>query len=106
MIESHTAVVERESRFRGEYTTEPYEAAWASDALFFVQCHTEGAPAHHARVQISPDGMRWCDEGTTLEVPSGELTHARVSRFGGWLRLAGDTGGDEVTLTVYLVLEG
>ena len=34
---SYTAVVERNALWQGEFATEPYEAAWASEAIFFVR---------------------------------------------------------------------
>lgn len=106
MIESHTAVLERETPLNGGYATEPYETAWASEAIFFatVRGDVEG---HDARVQISPDGMRWCDEGTVIRVEPGQLTHAKVSHFGGWLRIMADrVPPGESALTVVLTVKG
>ena len=64
-----------------------------------------GAVAH---VQISPDGIHWCDEGTTLELPTAAdgLAFAKVTHFGGWLRLVGKLP-DSAALKViaYLVLK-
>ena len=34
---SYTAVVERNTLWQGEFATEPYEAAWATEAIFFVR---------------------------------------------------------------------
>ena len=34
---SYTAVVERNALWQGDFATEPYEAAWASEAIFFVR---------------------------------------------------------------------
>lgn len=107
MRESHTAVLERETELTGAYETEPYEAAWATEAIFFVR--VEGEPVEQrARVQVSPDGMHWCDEGTALRFEGGgRLAHAKVTHFGGWLRLVGEVaGGAPLRLTVHLVLKG
>jgi len=95
--------------WRGDFVVEPYEAAWASEAIYFVRVlAAENLPAHSmARAQISPDGIHWCDEGTTvpLLVEPG-LTFARVSHFGGWLRLTGNLAyGANLTVIVYLVLK-
>lgn len=123
MIESHTAVLERHTPVRGPYATEPYEAAWAREAVFFVRAEPARAdPAeaeappesvdgaqlpHTARVQISPDGMHWCDEGGSTSVRPGELAYVRVAHFGGWLRIAGDVDEQtELDLSVHLVLKG
>jgi hypothetical protein len=93
---TYTAVVARGETWAGRVETEPYEAAWAGEAIFFVRA-LEAAPgaaalAVAARVQISPDGMHWVDEGTRLELPAqaGAVAFARVREFGGWLRLAAD----------------
>jgi len=106
---SHTAVVERNVRWSGTFATEPYEAAWASEAAFFIRTLKPGTLRAEAaaRVQISPDGMRWADEGTAVPLLAEPgVTFGRVSRFGGWLRLAGELGrGDALTVIVYLVLK-
>jgi len=110
MRECQTIVVERDTEWRGAYATEPCEAAWASEAIFFIRALSAvGTPdqALSARVQISPDGMRWCDEGTEVPLPSGEaVTFGRVRHFGGWLRLAGELpDGIAMRVIVYLVLK-
>lgn len=111
MRQSYTAVIERNQTWSGRFATEPYEAAWAGEAIFFVRAliAAAGVPAgSQARVQISPDGMHWCDEGTTLGLPAQaeQVTFARVRHFGGWLRLAGELPGDaEVRVLVALALK-
>ena len=98
MRQSHTAVVERNVEWEGNFATEPYEVSWASEALFFVRLlDAQGldatVPLH---IQISPDGMHWCDEGTTFPLyPDAELSWCRVSHFGGWLRLRGELATDQ-----------
>ena len=56
---SYTAVVERNREWRGLFATEPYEAAWASEAIFFIRAlDSSGTLAStdwgQAHVQISP----------------------------------------------------
>ncbi len=110
MRQSFTAVVERNVEWRADFAVEPYEAAWASEAVYFVRAlaAAEMPAGVAARVQISPDGIHWCDEGTTLELPTaaGDLAFAKVSHFGGWLRLVGKLP-DSASLKViaYLVLK-
>lgn len=110
--ESYTLPVERNVTWpAGSFASEPGEAAWASEAIFFIRAlkvsgNLHGATAH---IQISPDGMHWCDEGTTFPLPTAtdEVTFGRVSQFGGWLRIAGMVPeGAEITVMVYLVLKG
>ena len=97
MRRSHTAVIERNRAWSGRFETEPYEAAWASEAVFYVRVMEaeNPVPGINARVQISPDGMHWCDEGTEVELPIEPGTsYCRVSRFGGFLRLKGELPAD------------
>lgn len=109
MRQSYTAIVERDTLWKEEFATEPYECAWATEAIFFVRTIAAAGlpPGPKARVQISPDGIHWCDEGTAVDLRSeGGLTFARVRHFGGWLRLAGDLPpGAEVKVLVALALK-
>ncbi len=108
--QSYTAVIERNTVWSGSFATEPYETAWAGEAIFFVRAlEAEGVPTGAgARVQISPDGMHWCDEGTVLPLPTmaEATTFARVHHFGSWLRLAAELPHEaRVRVIVYLVLK-
>ena len=109
MKQSHTTVLERNTEWTGRFETEPYEAGWASEAIFFVRVlSVEGSLVDvRADVQISPDGIHWCREGSDLEIISDiEMTHSRVSHFGSWLRLVGELpAGVAVKVIVYLVLK-
>jgi len=106
--ESTSAVVERNATWRGAAATEPYEAGWAREAAIFVRALKPaiGEPGQ-ARVEISPDGIRWVAEGTTFPLPRtiDEVTFARVSQFGAWLRIAADLGAAEVTVLVTIQLK-
>lgn len=89
---SFSAVVERNSEWHGEFATEPYETGWASEAIFFIRALQGSGAGAVAKVQITPDGMQWCDEGTTVALPDeGGTTFCRVSHFGNWLRIIGET---------------
>ncbi len=93
MRTSYTAVIERNVIIKGDFSTEPYECGWASEAVIFVRSLNGSLAGAEGRVQISPDGMNWCDEGTRLPLPGrNELTFCRVAGFGNWLRIVGDTG--------------
>jgi hypothetical protein len=89
--QSHTAIVERNRELEGAFDTEPYECGWASEAIFFLRTLESSGDLSGTtlRVQISPDGMRWCDEGTTLTLSGQEVDFCKVAHFGNWLRLAG-----------------
>ncbi|MCE2449180.1 MAG: hypothetical protein J4F35_12570 [Candidatus Latescibacteria bacterium] len=111
MRQSHTAVVERNQIWEDDFVTEPYEAGWSHEAIFFVRIlRAEENPIVEAKVQISPDGIHWCDEGSrmnfvvqqhTLDKPS----FVRVSHYGGWLRLAGTVKHGRVWALVHLALK-
>lgn len=106
---SYTAVVERNVEWSGEFATEPYETAWASEAIFFVRAlKIDNDKPAQAQVQISPDGIHWVDEGTVVTLParSDEVVQCKVSHFGGWLRLSGQLDSDQnITVIVYLSLK-
>lgn len=108
--ESQTAILSRNARWSGHAATEPYEAGWAREAVIFVRALKDatGSPGE-ARVEISPDGMRWIPEGSVFALPkkADEVTAARVKHFGNWLRVAADLpGGADVTVLVTLHLKG
>ena len=112
---SFTAVVERNARLEGAFETEPYEAAWASEARWFVRVHAiEGrAPRITCQPQISPDGLEWCnDESAPIVLRSPGLASRGLRDFGGWLRLSCvvDDGREparagSVKITIYLALK-
>jgi hypothetical protein len=111
MRNSYTAVVERLQPVVREHATEPYEAAWADEALVFVKVRgglTDGASVH-AQVQISPDGIDWLDfPGKANSVGrDGGLTAIQLRDFGTWLRVVLTTTQDEpVRVSVSLALKG
>ena len=108
MRQFHTAVVERRELFSGEFATQPHEAGWAAEAIFFVRVEeVVGHGELDLAVQLSVDGTRWLDEGSRVTFLTTEGDHfLRIGHFGGWLRLTGSiTGGAEFRLTVQLVLK-
>ena len=109
LAESLSAVVARNETWRGSAATEPYEAGWAREALVFVRALKSPVGAlPEARIEISPDGMRWVAEGTTLALPESadRVTFARVRHFGNWLRVAADLpAGAEITVLVTIHLK-
>ncbi len=109
LTQSYTAVVERNQVWSGAFATEPYEAAWAHEAIFFIRVlEARNLDRLNVYVQISPDGMHWCDEGTHLSLPveAEQVVFCRVAHFGGWLRLHGTLPeGAELRVIVYLSLK-
>jgi hypothetical protein len=90
MRESITAVVARGDTWTGVAASEPYDVAWAGEAVIFLRSlGAEGNPEQaRAWVQISPDGIRWVDEGGILPIPRvDEISSVRVRNFGTYLRV-------------------
>jgi hypothetical protein len=110
MRQSHTAVLARNELWRGAVATEPFEVAWASEAIFFVRVlePVDFPPGTRLSVEISPDGMHWCDHGTSLAL-SGDPSRpasVTVTAFGGWLRLSGEVPeGCAAKVIAYLALK-
>ncbi|MBI4587297.1 MAG: hypothetical protein HY725_00540 [Candidatus Rokubacteria bacterium] len=110
MRQSYTAVVERANPLSGEFATEPYETGWAREAVIFVKVREEPGDnvELRARVQISPDGIDWVDEGTTFPaIRRRGVYFVKVSNFGNWLRLAGRVTdpGAKIRALVYIALK-
>ena len=109
LAESYTAVIARGEDWVDGSTTEPYEASWAREAIIMVRTLETGTLAAGARahVQMSLDGMRWVDEGTTLPMPQSteQDSCARIAHFGNWLRIVTELPADvatKVLVTVHL----
>jgi hypothetical protein len=91
--ESHSAVVACNETWTGPSATEPYEVGWAHETIVFVRALlVAGMGNADVRVQLSPDGMHWVDEGTRFPLPTtaGAVGFARIEKFGLWLRIACD----------------
>ena len=55
MRESHTAVVERNVVLEGPFATEPYEVAWASEAIYFLRVlASPRSPYRHIYILSTP----------------------------------------------------
>ena len=110
MRRSFTAVLEKNATFDDDFATEPYEAAWAGEARWFIRIlEIDGAGAHlRARAQISPDGLFWCDQGPVFpDMPESGMYSIALHDFGGWLRLQCELGGQDprVKVLIYLALK-
>jgi hypothetical protein len=97
--------------FSQDFTTEPYEAGWADEAIFFVRIdEISGAQVRlTGSVQVSPDGIVWTNEGTSLPAIEGTgVTFTRVRHFGNWLRLACTVSGRDAQFrgSILLCMKG
>lgn len=108
---AYTAVIARGEVWQDRVHTEPYEAAWAGEAVFFVyvmDVSSGSGGVAMAQVQISPDGLHWVNEGASMDIQARAqaLSFTRVSNFGGWLRLAVSVpAGVVITVVATLALK-
>jgi hypothetical protein len=113
MRNSMTAVLERDGITGPEYRTEPYEVAWAGEARWFLRVVElpAGVERVDCRVQVSPDGLHWCDVDDAVHSVAAAGVSTWVSReFGGWLRLTATVhgslpAGQQVPALIYLALK-
>ena len=112
MRRSYTAVIEQGNVYGEDFSTEPFEAGWASEARWFVRIlDGEGEQVRvSAQPEISPDGLVWIgngDEPMRMPAAAGTMTSCLVAGFGNWLRLnlklEGPTRG--VKFLIYLALK-
>src|SRR5262245_16594881 len=87
-----TAIVARNDLWSGQSASEPYECGWAREAIVWIRAMDKpkgDVSKVKVRVQISPDGIRWLDEGTGFALPGAEgaVTWTKVREFGNWLRV-------------------
>lgn len=92
--QSTTFVIVRGDDWQNGSASEPYEAGWATEALIFLRILKPLASdaVGEVRLEISPDGMHWAFEGTSIPLPAdlGQVTFGRLRHFGNWLRLRAD----------------
>ena len=89
--ESTTAVIVRGERLATGFSSEPYEAGWATEAIVYL-VGMDAGEGGTVSVQVSPDGILWADEGTTIAMPGDQkVAFARIAHFGNWLRITADT---------------
>ena len=109
MRKSFTAVIERNKTAVADFETEPYEAGWASEALWFVRVMELSAGTVLTLIpQISPDGLFWCDQDRSpLQISGSGLYSFSLREFGQWLRLRALVQGasPRTKLMIYLALK-
>jgi hypothetical protein len=95
-------------RISSDYSTLPYEAGWATEAVFFVQA--EGRhPALAIAAEVSPDGINWIRRGSPLVMPGAEsLVELPLANFANWLRLTvtGATVETPARILIHVNLKG
>ena len=105
----HTSVTDLRQGYSETIETLGYECGWAGEAIFFVTAEdaTPTDAVIDLEVQLSADGIRWLDEGSTLRLTGPSAGFIRLSHFGGFLRLRGTVGGAarRCLLTIRLALK-
>ena len=95
--------------FTGSFQTHPYEAGWADEAIFFILVEKiTGNPVLTAQVQLSQDGVHWCDDGSEPHSLSGTGQHIiKVQpNFGNYLRLSVNIKGGSMFLNLHIACKG
>jgi len=108
MQTTYTSVLARRVRIDGDFATLPYEAGWASEAVFFVQAEGEH-PDLTLAAEVSPDGITWVPRGVPAVLPSAEgIAEVPLANFGNWLRLTvtGATTEAGARLLIHVNLKG
>ncbi len=108
MQSTYTSVLARRVRISDTLATLPYEAGWATEAVFFVQ--TEGEhPDLEISAEVSPDGIAWVRRGEPALLAAGAaIAELPLTCFGNWLRLtvAGATPERPARVLVHVSLKG
>ena len=108
MQTTYTSVLARRVRIDGDFATLPYEAGWATEAVFFIQ--TEGDhPILQIAVEVSPDGITWIRRGSAIELGTEEaIAEVPVTAFGNWLRVTvrGSTPETTSRVLIHVNLKG
>lgn len=87
MHTTNTSVLTRREWISSDYVTLPYEAGWATEAVFFTQVEGEH-PELTVSTEISPDGIAWITRGESRTLTAAtSITENSVTVFGNWLRL-------------------
>jgi hypothetical protein len=108
MQTTYTSVLARRVRIDGAFATLPYEAGWASEAVFFIQAEGEH-PDLELAAEVSPDGITWIRRGTPVVLAaSAAIAELPVTTFGNWLRVVVSGASPEAgaRILIHLNLKG
>jgi hypothetical protein len=105
---TNTSVLARRTRINGEYATLPYEAGWATEAVFFIQAEGDHADLTVA-AEVSPDGITWIQRGASVVLGTSQpVAELALAQFGNWLRLTvtGASTAKPARILIHLNLKG
>ncbi|MGL9774321.1 MAG: hypothetical protein ACR5LG_11505 [Sodalis sp. (in: enterobacteria)] len=111
MKEFYSSVIELRQPISQQFSSNPYECGWASEALFFLTVHPKIADFDHlvVRPKIFLDGVHWTEApGDATLISEPELTAIALTQFGGWLRLelTLEEAAQKAMVTLHLALKG
>jgi hypothetical protein len=104
----NTSVLARRVRISSRFATLPYEAGWATEALFFTQVEGEH-PELTITTEVSPDGVNWVQRGEVQVIRESEHIAANaLAQFGNWVRavISGATEQKQARVLVHVALKG
>jgi hypothetical protein len=104
----HTSVIARRVRIDTDFATLPYEAGWATEAVFFTQVEGQHPPLT-VTAEISPDGINWLPHGEPQVLDEdASMVATPLSVFGNWVRVTirGATEASAARVLVHLTLKG
>ncbi len=108
MLNTNTSVLARRVWIDSDYATLPYEAGWASEAIFFTQVEGDH-PALTITTEVSPDGINWIARGESRTLgEAAAIAESPLTCFGNWVRLVitGATEERKARVLVHLSLKG
>lgn len=108
MQTTNTSVLARRIWITSEHATLPYEAGWATEAVFFTQVEGEH-PDLRVTTEISPDGIAWIPRGETRTLAADQtIVDSSLTVFGAWVRLKIQGASEEqpARILVHLNLKG
>jgi len=108
MRTTNTSVLARRVRIDGDYSTLPYEAGWATEAVFFVQAEGDH-PDLTIAAEVSPDGITWIRRGSPVPLSATQVVaELPLTVFGSWLRVVVTGARPEASarVLIHLSLKG
>jgi hypothetical protein len=108
MQQTYTSVLARRVRIDGDFATLPYEAGWATEAVFFAQAEGEH-PDLTLAAEVSPDGINWIRRGSPVVLGATDsIAELPLAMFGNWLRVTvtGATPAGRARILIHVNLKG
>ena len=105
---TYTSVLARRVRISADYATLPYEAGWATEAVFFTQAEGDH-PELRVTTEISPDGINWIRRGEIQTIGDADPMAANaLTCFGNWVRVVvtGATPEQPARVLIHANLKG